>query len=72
MIPSEKTSPGRRKFFGALGLGAAAFVAAAKNPFSFLSTAKSVGGSADTASGVTITPNPMAVQRTKKGAAHHG
>ncbi|HLP16045.1 MAG TPA: hypothetical protein VK470_07295 [Bacteroidota bacterium] len=71
MTSSEKTSLGRRRFFGAIGLGAAALVAVARNPFTMVfgqrRGAKRVG-----TTDVTISPNPMAVQRTKKGAAYHG
>jgi hypothetical protein len=70
MSSSEKTSLGRRKFFGALALGAAGVVAAVSNPFSLFKRMN--GGTSGAHAVVTITPNPMAVQRTKQGAAHHG
>lgn len=71
MIGSKKTSPERRKFFGMLALGAAAFIGAAKNPLALVAGARNRRRS-DGTPVVTITPNPLAVERTRKGAAHHG
>jgi hypothetical protein len=70
MEHNERPSASRRKFFGVLGLGAAAVAAAAVNPLRFITGRRNKQQSAQ--SSVTITPNPMAVQRTFKGTAHNG
>jgi hypothetical protein len=71
MIPSETSSQGRRKFFAAFGLSALALAVAAVHPFSML-TGKVRGMKRSSSTAVPIVPNPMAVQRAQRGAAHHG
>ncbi len=70
MEQTEKSTAERRKFFGVLALGAAAVAAAALNPLRLFSGKNNKHQTAQ--SSVTITPNPMAVQRTLKGTAHNG
>jgi len=70
MKHTEKSSADRRTFFGILGAGAAAAIAAAFNPLRLFAGRHTT--THPVRSSVTITPNPMAVQRTSKGAAHNG
>jgi hypothetical protein len=71
MSPSEMTRQGRRKFFGALGFSALALAAVVRRPFSLLQN-RSGSVKRSSPAAPSFTANPMAVQRTKKGAAHHG
>jgi hypothetical protein len=70
MTEQEKPSADRRKVIGVLAVGAAAVLAATVTPLRVLTGKRRTTPAVQ--STVTITPNPMAVQRTSKGAAHNG
>jgi hypothetical protein len=59
----------RIKFIGTFAIGAAAMLAVTAIPFRRYMKKRNP---TTTHAQITITPNPMAVERTRKGAAHHG